>query len=85
MRLSELGKLETDEFDLLLEFLGETVVAGDVHDDANEILSSDGSLRVKLEPTHDGQTATIQTAEGVFAGPDHWIIVERNVTEEVAP
>jgi uncharacterized protein (TIGR02677 family) len=85
IRLSELGQLETDEFDLLLEFLGETVIGGDVNDDANEILSSDGSLRVKLEPTRDGQTASIQTSDGVFAGPDLWIIVERNVTEEVAP
>ena len=85
MRLSELGQLETDEFDLLLEFLGETVTGDDLHEDATEILSSDGSLKVRLEPTRDGQTAAIQTSDGIFSGPDHWITVERNLTEEVAP
>jgi uncharacterized protein (TIGR02677 family) len=82
MRLSELAQLESDEFDLFLEFLGETVTARGFPEDTAEILSSDGSLRVKLEPTGDGQTAAIQTPDGIFSGPDHWITVERNLTEE---
>jgi uncharacterized protein (TIGR02677 family) len=87
MRLSELGLLDSDEFDLLLEFLGETVTAAILSDDVREILSSDGSLRVKLQPTGDGQTAAIETSDGTFTGPDHWIVVERNLPEpeEVAP
>ena len=52
---------------------------------SREILSNDGSLKVKLEPTRDGETAVIHTSDGIFSGPDHWITVERNVTEEVAP
>ena len=82
MRLSELAQLKNDEFDLLLEFLGETVTVKGFPPDTAEILSSDGSLRVTLEPTDDGETAAIQTPEGIFSGPDHWIIVERNSTEE---
>jgi uncharacterized protein (TIGR02677 family) len=87
LRLSELGQLDSDEFDLLLEFLGETVTTAALSEDATEILSSDGSLRVKLQPTGDGQTAAIETSDGTFSGPDHWIVVERNLTEpeEVAP
>ena len=85
IRLSDLGQLESDELDVLLEFLGEEIAGADFQDDSNEIVSSDGSLRVKLEPTCDGQTAVIQTSDGMFSGPDHWITVERNVTEDVAP
>ena len=85
MRLSELVQLETDEFDVLLDFLAEAITGGDLHDDSAEIVSSDGSLKVKLEPTRDGETAVIQTSEGMFSGPDHWITVDRNVTEEIAP
>ncbi len=82
MRLSELARLETDEFDLLLDLLGETVSTRVLSADTAEILSSDGSLRVKLEPAGDDQTAAIHTPEGIFSGPDHWISVERNSTEE---
>ena len=85
MRLSELAQLDTDEFDLLLEFLGEMVVGSGLIEDATEILSSDGSLKIKLEPTRDGHTAAIQTSDGTFSGPDHWITVELNVLEEVTP
>ena len=85
MRLSELGQLDTDEFDVLLEFLGEAITGDDLHENATEILSSDGSIKIRLEPTRDGQSAAIQTSDGIFSGPDHWITVEQNVPEEVAP
>jgi uncharacterized protein (TIGR02677 family) len=85
MRLSDLVQLETDEFDVLLEFLGEEIAGVDFNDDPTEILTSDGSFKVKLEPTRDGQIASIRTSDGMFSGPDHWITVERNVTEEVIP
>jgi len=63
MRLSQLEFLELDEFDLLLDLLGEGV----------EILSGDGSPRIRLEPTADGETAMILTDGGMFSGPDYWI------------
>ena len=84
MRLSELEQLDSDEFDLFLELLGEAVSARVLSAEAADVLSSDGSLRVKLEPTGDGRTAVIHIPEGVFSGPDHWISIERNTTDEVA-
>ena len=66
MRLSQLEYLELDEFDLLLDLLGEGV----------EILSGDGSPRIRLEPTADGETAMILTDGGMFSGPDYWISVD---------
>jgi len=68
MRLSELELLEAGEFDLFLDLLGDATSV--------ELLSDDGFLRVKLEPTNDGREAAIMTTEGVFSGPDHWISIE---------
>ncbi len=77
MRLSELERLELGEFDLFLDLLGEAVSARLFPAEAVEILSGDGSLRIKLEPTDDGREATIMTPEGIFTGPDYWICVEQ--------
>jgi hypothetical protein len=78
MRLSDIEQLETGEFDLFLDLLAEAVSASGFEDDASEILSNDGSLRLKLEPTADGRVAVIHTPEGIFSGPDHWISVGAN-------
>ena len=77
IRLSELEQLETGDFDVFLDLLGEAVSARVFPVEAVEILSGDGSLRVKLEPTCDGREAMIVTADGTFAGPDHWISMEQ--------
>ena len=82
IRLSELAHLETSEFELLLDLLGEAVSARVSSVDAVEIVSGDGSLRVKLEPTGDNREALILTADGTFSGPDQWIIIERIPTDE---
>jgi uncharacterized protein (TIGR02677 family) len=84
MRLSEIEQLDTGEFDLLLDLLGQAVSVKVVAGDTAEILSNDGCLRLKLEPTGDGQTAVLHTPEGVFSGPDHWISVEPISADEVA-
>ncbi len=68
MRLSELEHLETSEFELLLDLLGET-------DNEN--------FTVKVEPTNDGRQALIATSNGALSGPDLWITIERNSSEEV--
>ena len=78
MRLSDIEQLETGEFDLFLDLLAEAVSASGFEDDASEILSNDGSLRLKLEPTADGRVAVIHTPEGIFSGPDHWISIGAN-------
>src|SRR5262249_23985136 len=54
MRLSDIEQLETGEFDLFLDLLEEAISASGFEDDAGEIMSNDGSLRLKLEPTADG-------------------------------
>jgi len=69
MRLSELELLEAGEFDLFLDLLGDAT--------SIEVVSDEGFLRVKLEPTNDGREAAIATTEGIFSGPDHWISIER--------
>jgi len=50
--------------------------------EAVEILSGDGCLRVKLEPTDDGREAMILTTEGTFSGPDYWISIEQISAED---
>jgi uncharacterized protein (TIGR02677 family) len=83
MRLSDLEHLEAGEFDLLLEILGEAVSARVFSAEPVELFSSDGCLRIKLEPTNDGQEALISTSAGVFTGPDQWISIEETSAEEV--
>ena len=83
MRLSEIQQLETGEFDLFLDLLAEAVSTNDSEDDSAYIPSNDGSLRLKLEPTGDGRVAVIQTPEGIFSGPDHWISVGANSGSDV--
>jgi uncharacterized protein (TIGR02677 family) len=82
VRLSELGLLESAEFELLLDLLGESVSPDMLSGNTSELVSADGSLRVRLEPTGDGRIAVIDTEEGSLAGPDQWMTVE-DISEEV--
>jgi hypothetical protein len=81
LRLSELENLETGEFDMLLDLLGEAVSARVFSSEAVEILSADGSLSVRLEPTDDGREAMILTNDGMLSGPDQWIRIDPILTE----
>jgi uncharacterized protein (TIGR02677 family) len=83
IRLSELEQLETGEFDMLLDLLGEAVSARVFPNEAVETLSPDGSVSVRLEPTDDGRNATILTSDGIFSGPDQWIQIHPISTETV--
>jgi uncharacterized protein (TIGR02677 family) len=76
IRLSELERLESTEFELLLDVLAEAVSARVSPTDRVQFFSADGSLKVKLEPTGDGRQAYIFTSEGIFSGPDHWLHIE---------
>jgi uncharacterized protein (TIGR02677 family) len=76
LRLSELENLETGEFDMLLDLLGEAVSARLFSSEVVEVLSADGTLSVRLEPTADGREAMILTSDGMFTGPDHWIHID---------
>ena len=77
IRLSELEQLQTGEFELFLDLLGDTVSNRIFESETTEILSGDGCFRIKLEPTDDGQDALILTTDGMFSGPDHWISIEQ--------
>jgi uncharacterized protein (TIGR02677 family) len=83
IRLSELQRLEPDEFAVFLDLLGEAVSVRVFSGEPVEIVSGDGCLRVRLEPTDDGQEALILTTEGIFSGPDHWLSIEQISTHEV--
>jgi uncharacterized protein (TIGR02677 family) len=84
VRLSDLGDLDTTEFALFLDLLGDTLSARVHADEPVEVLSIDGSLHVTLEPTGDGRLATIVTAAGRFSGADHHITI-RDLVEPTAP
>jgi uncharacterized protein (TIGR02677 family) len=81
-RLSDLERLQVSEFELLLDLLAEALSARVFPTEPIEIVSGDGCLKVRLEPTGDGREALIVTPEGLFSGPDHWITVEQISTEE---
>lgn len=83
MRLSDLETLESGEFELFLDLLGEAVSANALLSEGAEVLSSDGTLKVRLSPTGDARTAVIHTPEGTFEGPDFWISIEQNSIDEV--
>ncbi|MEX0652535.1 MAG: TIGR02677 family protein [Phycisphaeraceae bacterium] len=74
-RLSRLGELDRSAFELFLELLGEALARKGAPDAVVEAASADGSLFIRLEPTGDGTTATIDTPMGRFSGEDHYILI----------
>jgi uncharacterized protein (TIGR02677 family) len=75
-RLSDLGALDHDEFALFLGLLGDALAAGPPGPGgAVQTTTSDGTMAITLEPTGDGASAEIATADGVLRGPDHVITV----------
>jgi uncharacterized protein (TIGR02677 family) len=77
IRLSDLEHLTAGKFEWILDVLGEAVSTRTSAADTVEILTGDGCLRVRLEPTGDDRMASISTADGVFSGPDQWILIEQ--------
>jgi len=74
-RLSDLGTLDPAEFALFLDLLGDALSVKVGVEETVEVISSDGTLHVTLEPTHDGRKATIVAATGRFSGPDHYVTI----------
>ncbi|MFC5747696.1 TIGR02677 family protein [Actinomadura rugatobispora] len=73
-RLSDLGKLDRQEFRLFLRLLGDALAAGPPGPDGViRTRTSDGALAVMLEPV-DG-LAEVVTEDGVLRGPDHEITI----------
>ena len=76
-RLSELGSLDGHAFALFLSLLGEALTAQSSPDEAVELQSGDGLLRIRLQPLDAGSRAKITTPAGTFAGRDHRITITR--------
>lgn len=74
-RLSDLGALDVAEFGLFLDLLGEALAVKVEPDATVDVVSSDGTMQVTLEPTGDHTSATIMTATGTFSGPDHYVTI----------
>jgi uncharacterized protein (TIGR02677 family) len=74
-RLSDLGTLDATAFGLFLDLLGEALSVKTRADERLEVISSDGTLQVTLEPTGDGATATLVTPAGRFSGLDHHVTI----------
>ena len=76
-RLSDLGQLDTHAFALFLALLGEALTAQPSPDKTVELQSSDGLLRIRLEPLSADTRAEMHTPSGTFTGRDHLITVTR--------
>ena len=76
-RLSELGRLDRHAFQLFLGLLGEALTAQTAPDEAVELQSSDGLLRISLAPLGSQTRAEMVTETGVFGGRDHLIRITR--------
>lgn len=85
MRLSEIGKLDADEFHLFLDLLGEALASKILPTDTVDTMSTDGTLWISLAPTRDGAPAVIQTSMGTFAGEDHFLTVRDALARHGAP
>jgi len=83
MRLSEIGELDPVAFDLFLELLGEVLVGYVERDQPAEADSTDGAMRIRLEPTNDGAHATITTPRGTFRGEDFFVTIGLGFVEAV--
>jgi uncharacterized protein (TIGR02677 family) len=75
LRLAELGPLDPAEFNLFLDLLGEALTRKSDDGTPIEAFSSDGSLRIRLEPVPGAPWTTLETAHGRFRGPDHTVTI----------
>lgn len=73
-RLSTLGQLPRDAFDLLLDLLAAALSHKLTPDDEVEATSADGSIEIRMTPTGDGALATVETSDGTLTGPDHHVV-----------
>jgi uncharacterized protein (TIGR02677 family) len=84
IRLSELGGLTTAaELELFLDLLGEALAVKMRPEEIVVAHSSDGTLRIELEPAGDGTEAVITTVEGLFRGEDHYLTISSAFGEAI--
>ncbi|QGN48083.1 TIGR02677 family protein [Micromonospora sp. WMMC415] len=71
--LSELARLDSAEFRLFLQLLGDALAASRPDGSGAETTTSDGTMAVRLRRVAGGATVRIVTEDGVLAGPEHLI------------
>jgi len=77
LHLNALSGLDRVEFELFLDLLGEALARKENASDPVEAYSSDGQLRIQLDPIRGSALATLETTQGTFTGPDHLITISR--------
>jgi uncharacterized protein (TIGR02677 family) len=83
-RLSEFDVLDDREFELFLDLLSEALSRRPSETSSLEATSTDGTLRIRLLPTGDGQQARIQTSTGTLTGDDYFISIQSAFAPETA-
>lgn len=85
IRLSDVGKLETDAFRLFLGLLGDALTALTPGRREVATSTSDGSMAVRLTTLPGAAPMELRTPGGVFRGPDHLVhIVDLTVPAPAA-
>jgi uncharacterized protein (TIGR02677 family) len=85
IRLSELNGLATAaELELFLDLLGEALAVKMRPDEIVIAHSSDGTLRIELEPAGDSTEAVVTTPEGLFRGEDYYVTIASAFGEAIA-
>ncbi len=84
LRLSALGNLEPQAFELFLDLLGEALVLRHRAGVIVEAQSSDGTLTILLEPIQGADFVTVCTKHGTFRGADHYITIRRTFAAQAA-
>lgn len=77
--LAELGFLDRHEFRFFLALLGEALAAQSRADQAVERFTTDGLLRVRLEPLPFAPEVVLETELGRFSGRDHLVTISSAV------
>ncbi|WP_405139852.1 TIGR02677 family protein [Sphaerisporangium sp. NBC_01403] len=72
-RLSELGMLDPRAFRLFLGLLGDALSARFPGETEVKVVTSDGSMEVRLSEVAGGGQVAIRTEDGVLTGPEHVI------------
>lgn len=74
IQLSELAEIGETAFPLLLDLIGEALSHRSDADVAVEAVSSDGSMRIEMQPTGiPNDHCRLETSHGTFSGPNFWI------------
>ena len=73
VRLSDIGRLDTDAFRLFLGLLGDALTALTPGRREVSATTSDGSMAVRLLVLDGAEQVAIATPGGVFRGPDHLV------------